>query len=89
MRREDRAADIAVLVHEHGGRQMARVGVDGVAEQQELHDGNEDHGRERDAVAPELDELLDEHGHRAHERAGGGLAGCVVAVIGSCPASGS
>ena len=61
-RREDRAADVARLLQQHRGRQIARRGVDGVAEQHELHQRDHDDHGERDAVAPELDELLDQHG---------------------------
>ena len=58
---QDRARDIAVLLQQHGGRQVTRRGVDGVAEQQKLHHRNHhDHG-ERNPVAPELDEFLDHH----------------------------
>ena len=60
-RREDRAAEIALFLQQHRGRQMARRGVDGVAEQQKLHQRDHDDHRERDAVALELDELLDQH----------------------------
>ncbi len=51
---------------------MARRGVDGVAEQQQLHHGDEDHGAEGQAVAPQLHELLDDHGDgsRQGRRAG-------------------
>jgi hypothetical protein len=63
------AGKIALLVHEDGGRQVARRGVDGVAEQQKLHDGDEDHGGEGQPVALELHELLDEHGRRARDGA--------------------
>src|SRR5262245_48385308 len=60
-RLEHRAAEIALLLQQHRRRQMARIGVDGVAEQQELHERDHDDHRERDAVALELDELLDQH----------------------------
>ena len=85
-RGQDRAAEIAVLVDEHGGRQVARRGVDGEAEQQELHDRNEDHGGEGDAVAPQLHELLDEHGPGARQRRRP-AQGRGASIIGSCPAS--
>src|SRR5262245_50038850 len=43
---------------------MARVGIDGVTKQQQLHERNHyDHGK-RDTVALELDELLHQHGPR-------------------------
>src|SRR5256885_16920942 len=40
---------------------MARRGVDGIAEQQQLHDRDHHDHRERDTVAAELDEFLDQH----------------------------
>ena len=58
---EHRAAEIALLLQQHRGRQMPGVGVDGIAEQQELHQRDHDDHGERDAVALELDELLDQH----------------------------
>ncbi len=64
-RRQHRAAEVALLVHQHGGRHVARRGVDGVAEQQELHHGDEQHHGEGQPVAAQLHELLDEHGPRA------------------------
>src|SRR5260370_2215401 len=60
-RLEDRARKVAVLLQQHRGRQVARRGVDGVAEQQELHHRDHHDHRERDAVALELDEFLDHH----------------------------
>ena len=42
-----------VLLQQHRGRQVARRGVDGVAEQQELHQRDHDDHGERDAVARE------------------------------------
>ncbi len=54
-------AEVAVLLHQNRRRQVARRGVDGVAEQQELHQRHHhDHG-ERHTVALELDEFLDQH----------------------------
>jgi len=43
-RLEDDTAEIAVLLQQHHGRQVARHGVDGIAEQQELHQRDRDHG---------------------------------------------
>ena len=60
-RREDRAADVARLLQQHRGRQVARRRVDGVAEQDQLHQRDHDDHGERHAVAAELDELLDQH----------------------------
>src|SRR3569832_967018 len=58
---QDRAAEVAVLLQQHGGRQVMRRGIDRVAKQQKLHYREHDDHRERDAVAPELNELLDRH----------------------------
>ncbi len=91
-RAQDRAAEIALLLQQHRGRQIARIGVDGVAEQQELHQRDHDDHRERDAVALELDELLDQHRDRATPEAADGdvlrsrwNVDC-ARVIGNCPA---
>ena len=40
---------------------MPHFGANRVAEEHELHRGNADHHRQREAVAPHLDELLPEH----------------------------
>src|SRR5260370_41852039 len=58
---EDRAREVAVLLQQYRGRQIARRGVDGVAEQQQLHHRDHHDHPERDAVALELDEFLDHH----------------------------
>src|SRR5262249_41455224 len=58
---EDRAAEIALFLQQHRGRQMPRIGVDGVAEQQQLNERDHDDHGERNAVTLELDELLDQH----------------------------
>src|ERR1700682_5441669 len=60
---------------------MARRGVDGVAEQQELHHRDHHDHRERDAVAPQLDEFLDHHRIAAPPEAERRLAG-VTALVG-------
>ena len=73
---QDRAGQVVVLVHQHRRRQLARRRVDGEAEQQQLHDRNEDHGRKRHPVAAELHELLDQHGPGA--RCGPGAHGCGI-----------
>src|SRR5262245_3278312 len=70
---QDRAAEIALLLQQHRGRQVARVGVDGIAEQDELDERDHDDHRERDAVALELDELLDQHGDGATPEAADGV----------------
>src|SRR5258708_12824758 len=58
---EDRAREVAVLLQQYRGRQIARRGVDGVAEQQQLHHRDHHGHPARDAVALELDEFLDHH----------------------------
>ena len=68
-RREDGASDVARFLQQHGRRQVARRGVDGVAEQHELHQRDHDDHAERHAVALELDELLDQHRARAQPEA--------------------
>ena len=70
---EDRAPDVGILIGEHRGRQMARGGVDGEAEERELDERDEDHGAERQTIAPELQELLDEHRNGARKRAWPGV----------------
>src|SRR6185436_1666499 len=55
------AGNVILLLHQHRCRQVARLGVDGVAEQHELHQRHSDHGRERDAVAAQLQEFLEDH----------------------------
>src|ERR1700674_4547497 len=63
------ASDVAVLVGKDCRRQMPWGGVDGKAKERELNDRDENHGAECETVAPQLQELLDEHRHRARERA--------------------
>ena len=89
-RLEDDAADIAVLLEQHRGRQVARHRVDGVAEQQKLHQRDGDHGGERDAVAPQLQELLEQHGAGAPPEAEGDDAECAHGhgLTDTCPGHG-
>ena len=68
-RRQNRTADVVRLLHQHRSRQVARRGVDGVAEQHELHQRDHDDHRERDAIAAKLDELLDQHRARTSPEA--------------------
>ena len=49
------------LLQQHRRRQAARLGVDGVAEQHELHQRDGDDGGEGDAVAAKLHEFLADH----------------------------
>ena len=58
---QNRPADVARFLEQHRGRQIARRGVDGVTEQQKLHQRHHDDHGERNAVAAKLDELLDQH----------------------------
>src|SRR5205085_1794689 len=59
-RREQGARVRARVCREHRGRQPLRVGVDGVAEEDQLQHRDADDHAEGQAVAPELDELLDD-----------------------------
>ena len=59
----DKAARIAALVGvEHHGGQVLGIGVDGEAEQHQLHHRDADHHGEGDAVAPHLDKFLEHDG---------------------------
>ena len=58
---EDGTAEIALFLEQHRRRQVPGIGVNGVAEQQKLHEWDHDDHREGNAVALELDELLDHH----------------------------
>src|SRR6185312_11983097 len=60
-RRENRAAQIAALLQQHRGRQIAWRRVDGVTEQHELHERDHDDHGEGNTVALELDEFLHQH----------------------------
>ncbi len=51
-----------------GGGEVTRVGVDGVAEHQQLHERDADHHAEGHAVAFHLDELFQHDGPEAVER---------------------
>jgi hypothetical protein len=61
-RREHGAGERTVVAHQYRRRHLLGVGVDGIAEQQELQNRHEDHGGEGHAIAPHLHELLDHHG---------------------------
>src|ERR1043166_2533097 len=60
-RMQDRAPDVALLLEKNRGRQVARIGVDRIAEQDELHQRDHDDHRKGHAVALELNELLEQH----------------------------
>ena len=62
-RRQDRAGVAAILLDQHGGRQMTGVGVDRIAEQDQLDDRDRQHHRIGQPVARKLFELLDQHRH--------------------------
>ena len=67
-RAHDRAREGAIVGDYHGRRQCARIGVDGIAEQGQLNDGNADHHGEGQTVAQHLDEFLHQHGAEAGRR---------------------
>ena len=54
------AREDAVVLDQHSGWQVLCISVDGVAEQHQLHEWDEDHSGEGDAVATKLDQLLHE-----------------------------
>ena len=60
-----------VVGQEHAGRQMLRVRIDGVAEEDELHQRHADHHQEGQPVPAHLDEFLH---HDRPEPAGRELA---------------
>ena len=67
-RRYEGACEFAVVGHDHRGGHLLRIGVDGVAEQRQLHDGNADDHAESDAVAAQLQEFLAHHAPPARPR---------------------
>jgi hypothetical protein len=71
-RAEQRAPLRAAVGEQHGRGQVLGVGVDRVAEQDELQQRDPDHHPEGHAVAEHLDELLDDH--RAEAAGGEDLA---------------
>ncbi|MNK40650.1 hypothetical protein D3C87_593000 [compost metagenome] len=60
-RRDEAAREGAVVRRDDGGGHLLGIGVDGVAEQRELHDGQAHDHAEGDAVAAKLQELLQDH----------------------------
>jgi hypothetical protein len=66
--RQHRADQRPAVVELHQRRQVARIGIDGKAEQHQLHDRQPDHHGEGDAVAPHLDEFLHQHGQEPGNR---------------------
>ena len=62
---EDRARELALVLHEHGRRQMFWIRIDCIAEQQQLDDRDADDHRIGQPVADELCEFLGEHGHHS------------------------
>ena len=61
------ADDWRLLLHQKGGGQVFRVHVDGIAEQDQLHDGDAEHDREGETVPADLDRFLHENGPDAAE----------------------
>jgi hypothetical protein len=59
---EDGARQVAAFLHQDGGRQIARGGVDCIPKQHQLHERDHDNHGEGNAITPELDELLHQHG---------------------------
>ncbi len=60
-RMEDRARLRPVVGEQHGGGQVARVGIDREAEEQHLDHRNAEHHREGEPVAAHLREFLHDH----------------------------
>ena len=67
---DDGARDRPRIGHDDTGRHAFRVGVDGVAEEDELDDRNADDHGEGQPVAPHLDDLFQEDGANALAGAG-------------------
>src|ERR1700730_5241319 len=67
---ENGAADVIRFLHQHGGRKMSWVLLDGVAVEHQLKRRHGNHGRERDAGSPQLHDLLDDHRPDATTRGG-------------------
>ncbi len=57
-----------VLVKHHHGN-VFNLGIDGVAKDDRLHDGNDEHEEERRSLSPDVGELLDHDGGKAVGRA--------------------
>src|SRR6266702_1935767 len=77
---QDRAAEVVLLLQQHGGRQIVRRGVDGEAEQHQLHYRQHHDHRERDAVTAQLDEFLHQHRIAAPPEAEPRLRGIAILV---------
>jgi hypothetical protein len=82
-RAHDAAHQRAVVVRHHRGGQLARVAVDGITEQHQLHDRHADQHREGQAVAAQLHQLLAQHRHDAAPAEPGPFT--AMAATGSCP----
>ena len=67
---ENGAADVTRFLHQHRGREMFWGRVDGVAIERQLKHRHRNHGRERDAISPQLHDLLDDHRPDAKTRGG-------------------
>ena len=64
-RRQRRARKRRIVLHQHRRRQVPRLAVDRIAEQQQLHDRDHQDHRVGEPVARELHELLRQHGKDA------------------------
>ena len=62
-RRDHRPAIVVLAERDECRRQSLGIGIDRIAEQDELHERHAQHHAEGDAVAPHLDELLDQQGN--------------------------
>ena len=70
-RRENGAADVARFLQQYGRRQVARHRIDRIAEHDELQERDRHHGRERHAIAAQLQQFLAQHGADAPPEAPG------------------
>ena len=69
-RRQEAPDKGSAVMHFDDGRQVPGVGIDGEAEQHQLHDGNRDHHGEGHAVATHLDEFLHQNRQEPADRKG-------------------
>src|SRR5262249_41388420 len=68
-RGQDRSSDVTRFLKQHGGWQLARGRIDGIAEQNQLQQRNRNHGRKGDAIAPQLQKFLAQHSAGATPKA--------------------
>src|SRR5262249_268235 len=81
-RRENGAGERSFGARENRRRELLGIGVNGIAEQRELEDRHENHGGEGHAVAPHLNEFLDNHHPHAPQESRLGALGRLALV---CP----